>query len=145
MVKDGKITFTPSKTRNSTGKVLTLPILGVLQTVLDASDLGDKAWLITKKRTPWKEASFGNGFREWCNKAGLPDCTAHGLRRAGATFAAENGATVIQLKEVFGWSSAQIAMEYIKDAEQKKIADSADALGGRERSVIADCPTNGVK
>jgi hypothetical protein len=26
---------------------------------------------------------------------------------------------------VFGWSSAQIAMEYIKDAEQKKIANGA--------------------
>jgi hypothetical protein len=38
MVKDDKITFTPSKTRNSTGKVLTLPILGALQTVLDASE-----------------------------------------------------------------------------------------------------------
>jgi integrase len=125
MVKDGKITFTPSKTRNSTGKVLTLPILGALQTVLDASDLGGQTWLITKRRMPWKEASFGNEFREWCDKAGLPDCTAHGLRRAGATFAAENGATVIQLKEVFGWSTAQIAMDYIKDAEQKKIANGA--------------------
>ena len=121
MVKDGKITFTPSKTRNSTGKVLTLPILSVLQMVLDASDLGDTTWLITARRKPWKEASFGNEFREWCDKAGLPGCTAHGLRRAGATFAAENGATVKQLMEVFGWSTAQIAVEYIKDAEQKKL------------------------
>jgi integrase len=56
---------------------------------------------------------------------GLPNCTAHGLRRAGATFAAENGATVKQLMEVFGWSTAQIAMDYIKDAEQKKIASGA--------------------
>jgi integrase len=125
MVKDDKITFTPAKTRNSTGKVLTLPVLGALQTVLDASDVGDKTWLITKRRKPWKEASFGNEFREWCDKAGLPDCTAHGLRRAGATFAAENGATVKQLMEVFGWSTAQIAMDYIKDAEQKKIASGA--------------------
>ena len=93
--------------------------------MLDASDVGDKTWLITKRRKPWKEASFGNEFREWCDKAGLPDCTAHGLRRAGATFAAENGATVKQLMEVFGWSTAQIAMDYIKDAEQKKIASGA--------------------
>ena len=132
MVKDDRITFTPSKTRNSTGKVLTLPILSVLQTVLDASDIGDKTWLITKRRNPWREASFGNEFREWCDKAGLPDCTAHGLRRAGATFAAENGATVKQLMEVFGWSTAQIAMEYIKDAEQKKIA------GGAMHLVVAN-------
>jgi integrase len=69
MVKDDKITFTPAKTRNSTGKVLTLPVLGALQTVLDASDVGDKTWLITKRRKPWKEASFGNEFREWCDKA----------------------------------------------------------------------------
>ena len=47
------------------------------------------------------------------------------VKGAGATFAAENAATVVQLKEVFGWSAAQIAMEYIKDAEQQKIASGA--------------------
>ena len=25
---------------------------------------------------------FGNKMREWCNQAGLPHCSAHGLRKA---------------------------------------------------------------
>jgi integrase len=125
LVKDGWVTFTPSKTRNSTGNVLNLPILKDLQVVLDGSTLGDKTWLLTRKRTPFKEASFGNEFREWCDAAGLVHCTAHGLRRAGATFAAEGGATLPQLMAIFGWATAQMAIEYIKAAEQKKLAGAS--------------------
>ena len=35
--------------------------------------------------------------RKRCNEAGLPNCSAHGLRKAGATILAERGATDRQL------------------------------------------------
>jgi integrase len=38
--------------------------------------------------------SFGAWFREACKSAGVPG-SAHGLRKAGATRAAENGATTV--------------------------------------------------
>jgi hypothetical protein len=57
------------------------------------------------------------------NKAGLPHCSAHGLRKAGATIAAGNGATEEQLKAIFGWRSALSI--YTKKARQERIADSA--------------------
>lgn len=55
-------------------------------------------------------------------------CSAHGLRKAGATFAAENGATDSQLKAMFGWRSAKMAAHYTRKAEQKKLAGAAMSL-----------------
>jgi hypothetical protein len=40
-------------------------------------------------------------MREWCNQAGLPHCSAHGLGKAGATLAAENGATLHQIMAIY--------------------------------------------
>jgi len=36
---------------------------------------------------------FGGKFRDWCNQAGLPHCSAHGLRKATAARLAERGAS----------------------------------------------------
>jgi hypothetical protein len=55
----------------------------------------------------------------------LPHCTAHGLKKAGATIAAENGATTRQLVAMFDWDRVQMAEVYTKAAEQKKLAGEA--------------------
>jgi hypothetical protein len=36
-------------------------------------------------------SGFGGWFRKQCDKAGHKHCSAHGLRKAGASIAAENG------------------------------------------------------
>ena len=66
-------------------------------------------------------------MKKWCREAGLSEeCTAHGLRKAGATIAAENGATEHQLMAVFGWASARQAAIYTKKANRTRLA--ADAM-----------------
>jgi hypothetical protein len=40
--------------------------------------------------------------------------TAHGLRKAGATIAAENGATVHQLMAIYDWSTPNQAEVYTR-------------------------------
>jgi hypothetical protein len=52
----------------------------------------------------------------------VPYRSAHGLRKADATIAAENGATIEQLKAIFGWSNNQQPATYTRAADQKKIA-----------------------
>ena len=69
--------------------------------------------------------AFGNRFKSWCRQAGLPHCTAHGLRKAGATIAAENGATEHQLMAMFGWDSPQQAALYTRKANRKRLATEA--------------------
>lgn len=57
-----------------------------------------------------------------------PHCTAHGLRKAGATIAAERGASERQLMAIFGWQTSKQAVLYTRAAEQKVLAGGAMAL-----------------
>ena len=123
--RNSKITFTQHKGRNRKPKRLTLPILPVLQKTLDASPCGDLTFLVNDLGRAFTDAGIGNRMRDWCDKAGLPHCTAHGLRKAGATIAANNGATAHQLKAVFGWDTLKQAEVYTREADQRRLAASA--------------------
>ena len=125
-VKGGVLRFTPHKTRGSTGTELSLPVLPQLQEVFDGTELGVKTFLVTDRGKSFTSNGFGNWFRDRCDEAGLEHCTAHGLRKAGATIAAENGATEKQMMAIFGWSGADLAAHYSKKASQKKLA--ADSM-----------------
>jgi integrase len=59
-------------------------------------------FLATQFGKPFTSNGFGNRFRKWCDDADLPHCSVHGLRKAGTTIAAENGATEHQLMAIFG-------------------------------------------
>lgn len=124
MVEDGLITFTPQKTRRNK-KVLVLPILDVLADVIGKTPTGLKTYLVSSLGKPFDAASFGNWFRKRCDEAGLPGCTAHGVRKIAAETAAENGATEKQMMEIFGWSKGDLAAYYARKANQKKIAGNA--------------------
>lgn len=127
-VRDGVLTFTPRKTLKSTRKAITLPVLPELQEIIEASQCGDLAFLVTEYGRPFTAAGFGNRFGEWCAEAGLPHCSAHGLRKAGATLAAESGATDRELMAIFGWETASQATTYTRAADQKKLARRAGEL-----------------
>jgi transcriptional regulator with GAF, ATPase, and Fis domain len=53
---------------------------------------GYLSYLVNELERPFTDAGFGNWFLERCIEAGVPG-RAHGLREAGATIAANNGAT----------------------------------------------------
>jgi integrase len=120
------LTFTQHKGRNRKPHKLTLPILPVLQSIIDASPCGDMTFLVNDfNNQPFTPAGFGKKFRDWCNQAGLPHCSAHGLRKAGATVAANNGATARQLMAIFGWDTIKQAEHYTRQADQIKLAQAA--------------------
>jgi site-specific recombinase XerD len=96
--------------------------------VIDASLVGDLTFLVSDHGKPFTEAGFGNWFRDKCNEAGLRQCAAHGLRKAAATVAAENGATAHELMAIFGWLSLKEAERYTRGAERKKFAERGMGL-----------------
>jgi site-specific recombinase XerD len=70
--------------------------------------------------------SFGTWFAKQCDDAGLSsECRAHGLRKAGATIAANNGASAHELCAMFGWEKLTTAEIYTKDADRKRLARAA--------------------
>lgn len=85
-------------------------------------------WLVTQFGQPFTSPGFGNWFRVRCDQAGLLHCTAHGLRKAGATIAAERGASERQLMAIFGWQTSKQAVLYTRAAEQKVLAGGAMTL-----------------
>ena len=122
-MKDGMISLRTQKT----GQWVYLPVFKHLQESIDATPTGDLAFLTTEKGKPFSSgASFGNWFAKQCRAAGLPDeCRAHGLRKAGATIAADEGATAHELLAMFGWSRLSMAEIYTKEADKKRLARSA--------------------
>jgi integrase len=106
-VRDGVATIRTEKT----GQVVTIPILPPLQASLDAGPIGELTFIAGERGRPMKKESFGTWFRKACNAAGVPG-SAHGLRKAGATRAANNGATEAQLEAIFGWRGGGMASLY---------------------------------
>jgi integrase len=121
-IKDGVLRYVPRKTRYKRMTAVQKPLLPVLAEVIKASTTGDLTLLVTEYGKPFTSAGFGNWFRKRCDEAELPHCTAHGLKKAGATLAAEAGATDRQLMAMFDWATASQATVYTKAADQKRLA-----------------------
>jgi integrase len=137
------IRYIPKKTLWRRREVSQKPLLPILKQIIteSADVLGSMTFLVTEYGKPFSEAGFGNWFRDRCDEAELPQCTAHGLKKAGATIAAENGATTRQLMAMFDWDSPSMAEVYTRAAEQKRLAGEAMFLISLDRTENEDCLT----
>lgn len=125
MVQNGVIRYTPRKTAYRRTEASVKPILPELAAIIDATPSGHMNYLVTEKGEPFKPNGFGNWFRDRCDEAGLPLCTAHGLKKLGSIRAAENGATVHQLMAIFDWKTIAQAQVYIDKANKTRMAREA--------------------
>jgi integrase len=87
------------------------------------------AFIVSALGKPYSKESLGNWFRERCNEAGLPQCSAHGLRKAASRRMAELGLSNQLIKSITGHSSDSEVARYTRNADQARMADDAmDAL-----------------
>lgn len=63
-----------------------------LDEAIRATAHGLRTFLVTAYGELFTDGGFGNRMRDWCDQAELPQCTAHGLKKAAATICAELGA-----------------------------------------------------
>lgn len=120
--RDGVLHFTEVKGRARKPKLREIPILPELRAAIDACPSDTLTYLVNGYGQPYSNNGFSNRMRRWCDEAGLPHCSAHGLRKAGATIAADNGATEFQLMSIFGWDSPAQAAIYTRKANRNKMA-----------------------
>jgi integrase len=125
-VRDGVATVRTEKT----GLTVSVPILPALAATLAAGPCGDLAFICGEGGKPLTKESFGNAFREACRAAGVAK-SAHGVRKIGATRAAENGATVAELEAIFGWQGGGMASLYTRAADRARLAKGAIKKLGR--------------
>jgi integrase len=143
-VRHGSLRFTQQKNRNRKPITLELPILPVLQTIIDATKTGDLTFLVNDYGQPFTGNGFGNKMRQWCNEAGLPHCTSHGLRKTGAVIEAENGATAHELMSIFGWLTLKEAERHTRAAEQHARCRCSNGVKKEHKCPTEsgrDCPT----
>jgi integrase len=115
------------------------PILPPLEEAIRHTPHGLKTFLVTAYGLPFTDGGFGNKMREWCDAADLPQCTAHGLKKAAATICAEMGASDRQMMALFDWSSESMATVYTRKANKAKLAaGAAGALGSFSWDRLAE-------
>jgi integrase len=108
-----------------TGVALTIPVHADLQAIIDATPSEHLTFLTTTSGKPFTAEGFGQWFREQCNKAGLPHCSAHGLRKAAARLLAEAGCTANEIAAITGHASLREVQRYTKAADQTRLAVAA--------------------
>lgn len=124
-VKDRWLSFTQQKNRKRKPVHLTIPVRPELQAIIDATPSAGLTFLSTRTGGNFSAESFGNMFRKWCNEAGLPHCSAHGLRKATAARLAETGATELEIMAITGHRTSKEVVHYTRAASQRTRAETA--------------------
>ncbi len=127
-VKNGRLAYR----RQKTGSAVDVPLHPELASLIDALPRDSFTFLETvhgKSRSP---NGLGNKMREWCDKAGLPECTSHGLRKAISVRLANAGASTHEIGAVIGDKSLSMVALYTREADRIGNADK-----GMERLIEA--------
>lgn len=115
-------------TQEKTGATVSLPILAPLAESIMATRSGAMVFLLSEHQRPFSRKGFGNKFRQWCDEAGLPHCSAHGLRKAAARRFAEAGCSNQQIKSWTGHTTDSEVARYTAAADQALLSDAAAEL-----------------
>ena len=138
-VKLGKQHMTGERIHYVTSKQgvpVTLPIHPALAASIAARPSKGLTIIETEYGRPRTPAGFGTWFRGACNEAGVPG-SAHGLRKAGATRLANEGAGEPELEAWFGWKRGSgTAAIYTQKMDRARLA-----LMAAERMLNADART----
>jgi len=129
-----------SVTQQKTGTELAIPVHPRLAGIIAATECGHPAFLVTAAGAPFSVDGFGHLFREWCDAAGLPQCSAHGLRKAACRRLAEIGCSAPEIAAISGHKSLREVQRYIEEADQARLAQAAmrRMTGHSENAQVAN-------
>jgi integrase len=122
--RNGRIEWEAGKT----GKGANRAVPAQLQAALDAMEsIGETTILVTSFGETFSRNGFGNWFKDRCMEAGLPKCTAHGLRKAMTRRAAKRNVSQQGLKAIGQWSGDREVALYAQSVQEEELADEAIA------------------
>lgn len=126
-----------------TGEIVTIPLSAALLRSLEQGPVGELTFIAGERGKPMTKESFGNWFGEACRAAGVSGA-AHGIRKARATKAAENGATESELDAMFGWRGGGMASLYTDAANRARLATEAAAKLEQESNFYSRTSVSGA-
>ncbi|MCJ2035603.1 hypothetical protein [Methylobacterium sp. J-068] len=99
-----------------------IPVLSERAKAIEDCPSGQDTCLVSEWGKPFTSNSFGNKVKDWRVQAGLPHCNGHGLHKAGAVLAAENGAAMHQMMAIFDWRTTDTAEPYTRKASRRTLS-----------------------
>jgi len=120
-IAGGRIVLDQSKTTNA----IDVPVMPELQAALDAGPLGKVTLIEANTGKPFTAKGFYNLVKRACIVAGLPHCSAHGLRKAAARRCREAGCTVEEGMAITGHKTVKEYLRYAGNASRGTMTDAA--------------------
>lgn len=114
MITGLRLRFRPKKTRKQAAIEVDIPVPEPLVAAIAAIPKTQMVFLQSRNKHAYSDASLSNMMAAWCHQAGIPHCSAHGLRKAYSVLLAEGGTTPDQLKAMLGWSNTRTAEIYTR-------------------------------
>ena len=115
----------PELPQEKTKVFVSLPIMPSLAESILATPTVGAIFVVTEFGKQFSVKGFGNKFRQWCDEAGLPNCSAHGLRKAAARRFAEAGCSNREIKAWTGHTTDSEVARYTAAADQRTLSDTA--------------------
>lgn len=131
-VKRGGVLYLEWTPRKKGSAPVSIRILPQLLEATRAAPVIGKAYILGKRGRPYSSAeSLRNQVRKWCDEAGLPEKSSHGIRKAVAELMAESGATQHQIMSVMAHTEARTSEIYTAGVQRRVLAEGAiSALEG---------------
>lgn len=120
-IRAGRLGYRQQKT----GRAMAIPVHPELSRILAATPSEHLTFLVTPQGAPYSAGGFGHAMRKWCDEAGLPQCSSHGLRKAQARRLAEAGCSAHEIASITGHKTLAEVQRYADAANQAMLADAA--------------------
>ena len=143
LTENGRIRYRQFKGRNKRPVEIDIPVIPELRAILDQSPCGEMTFLVTEFSKPFSDKGFGNWFKKRCAEAGLPHCSAHGVRKAAAARLAELECSDLEIMAIGGWTTLKEVQRYTKSARREVLSNNAMSkvqadIDGTEVSNLSD-------
>jgi integrase len=110
-----------------TGAYVWLPAHKALQDHLTGRTDTSEYLLVSNRKTRYTDESLTRLICDACAEVGFPGYSPHGLRHLAGAALAESGCSVHEIMSVLGHVTEDEAMEYVRQANRKKMAATAVA------------------
>lgn len=115
--------WTPTKKGSSE---VIIPFLAPMRAAVKAQKVIGETYVLGRGGKPFASGdSMSAMFKRWCVDAGLPKLSAHGIRKSGAEFLAEQGCSQYEIMAIMGHSEAKTSEIYTKKVARGKLAAKA--------------------
>lgn len=121
----GRIRYSRQKMKTRDGVLVDIPMHPYLKKVLEALPDGLQTFLQTTQGKARMANGMGTAMRGWCDQAGLPQCSSHGLRKACERRLGEAGMKEQEIAAVLGYVNTTTPHLRLGMGNRRELADKA--------------------